>query len=117
MPMLHLLVASLLPLAPQDPAAPATPTPATPPQATAAAPEHWLPPDTLAAVVVAPLTANAGGLEPMAAWTKLIDLAVSQLPLPQQASAALVGRALRNGAAFAWLPGEPKQAPEMVLVA
>jgi hypothetical protein len=134
MPMLHLLVASLLPLAPQDPAAPATPAPApvaaptqraetnpssSPPSASSpqVAPEHWLPPDALAAVVVAPLTANAGGLESMAAWTKLIDMVLSKMPLPQQASAALIGRALRNGAAFAWLPGEPKQGPELLLVA
>jgi hypothetical protein len=122
MPMLHLLVASLLPLAPQDPAATATPTPAAPsptaPAPTGAvAPEHWLPPDTLAAIVVAPLGANGGDLGPVAAWTKLIDLAVSQLPLPQQTSGALIGRALRNGAAFAWLPSEPKQPPELLLVA
>lgn len=128
--MLHLFAAAVLSMAPQaQPQGPTTtqPTPSTTTAPTSAAPTpaatailsaaQSLPADSIAALVMAPvLGSGLQDLEHIAKLGSLVDQLGGLWTLPEQLPAARLGRALRNGAAIAWLPGEPGQAPAMLMV-
>lgn len=125
--MLHLFAAAVLSMAPQ--AQPQGPT-TTPPNTTSApntaptpaaallAAAQSLPADALAALVIPPvLGSGLQDLEHIAKLGSLVDQLAGLWTLPEQLPATRLGRALRNGAAIAWLPGDTGQAPAMLMVA
>ena len=111
--MLHLFAAAVLSMAPQaQPQGPTTtppntssaPNTAPTPAAALLAAAQSLPADALAALVIPPvLGSGLQDLEHIAKLGSLVDQLAGLWTLPEQLPATRLGRALRNGAAIAWL--------------
>ncbi|MSR39675.1 MAG: HEAT repeat domain-containing protein [Planctomycetes bacterium] len=118
--MLNLLAAALLTFAPQSGAPKTAPIPVAqqPRTSPIMAAAHGLPTDTVAALLIPPML--GGGLQDLnqvEEFGAILDHLAALLPLPEQLSTTRLGRALRNGAAFGWLPTQLNKPPSLLLVA